>query len=99
MALQRVVYKRMSPGGDLVESYHSITALIRAEPIIPVGVGRGGQISPRRARWHIKANELGFVPRHGDQIVSDEEGTWEVMDCSIETMRTRYSCNCVQVST
>ena len=98
MALQRVTYKRMSPGGELVESVHSVTALIRNEPITYTGVGRGGQISPRRARWHVKANELPFVPRNNDHIVSGVEGTWQVLDCSVDTMRTRYLCNCVQIS-
>lgn len=87
------VYHRSLTGTTIWESLTAI-ALKRASWISPVTVGQGAQLHATRARWHFKANSLDRPIKKGDRFDSDVYGTWEVAEASLQTLGTRYACEC-----
>lgn len=90
--LEGVTYIRVTADGSEA-MYEGVQALRRAIKGVPVAMG-AAQAIPDRATWHIQVSTLPVVPRRGDKIVSSLSGTWVVQSDEVETLATRYRCNC-----
>jgi hypothetical protein len=93
-----VMYQRRDLSGLVVETVECVQALFREEAVTLAGIGRQGKHSDRKARIHFRASEVTFTPRKGDRLVSDQLGTWEVVEeVKVSTLSTRYAVTCLRV--
>jgi hypothetical protein len=90
---EEVEYIRKSIDGD-EDSVEGVPALRR--PIIQEEWAGAVQHLGPQAVWHIRLNAIEFTPARGDRILTESNGTWEVMETRTETLMARYKVRCVK---
>jgi hypothetical protein len=95
VSLESVTYLRRNLQGVLVSTTAGVVALRRAVSRPSSPFGQGAQAVIAQTRWHVRADTLAFRPRRGDRVASDADLTlWEVMEAAVETLESRYRCEC-----
>lgn len=60
---------------------------------VPAGEG---EVQVETCRWHLKASDVGFVPKERDRIVDGAEA-WKIEKVTKAAFATRYVCETTKV--